>query len=344
MRGTSTGCAALLGIVLAGCGRQAGAVADAAVDGAPDARTVEFCSCCTPFPFVASQVGDVASDGATLYAVSSASGGLMQIGIVTGDGRPPIPIATAGRFWLAATDGALFYAASPDRTFEIHERAGTIDRMLGTVPSNVQQIAGNATDVYVSTQPDLDSSTLWRFSRSAPAATDPELVASEPGYPTYLVLGSTVAAWGTSAGSWLVPLAGPGTPMPLPQPLGKVAFVGDSAAVLHGQSTPGSPLQWNIDEIAPVARPLVSRTLVFDGSFDTLVGDAHRFYWHSHVQPDGPSAPATDQLETVDLDQHTASICTGWRNTVQFQDAAYLYAVTRTGNREYTIYRVDKPR
>jgi hypothetical protein len=329
--------ALLVGAVCATCGKQDhGAV----IDAAPDAP-VEVCSCCVPLPFSAAAVDDVASDGTTLYAAIRGITGAAQLGIVAGDGSAPTPIATAQSFALAAIEGSLFYAASSGTTVEVHERSGTTDRTLGSVESlGPVQIAGTAMDVYVSTS-GTDSATLWRLSRTAVAA--PAMVATEDGVATYLALGSTVAAWVTARGSWLVTLPGPSTPTALPQPATGLAFVGDAGALVHAQLQPSGNTQWNIDEIVPTTKALVSRTILFRGSFSTLLGDANHFYFTSVYNQEGAPNPAMNQLETVDLDRHTSSICTGWRTMLLRQDATHLYGLEATGFRVYTVNQVAKP-
>ena len=243
------------------------------------------CTCCTSLPFAASNTFDVASDGTFVYVTYLAAGSQPQLGIVAGNGAAPALIASADSFVLASSSAGLFYAAGSGASYELHARAGTADRIVGTVTSiDPVEIAGNATDLYVSGDEAAGSATLWRFSLAGSDAT-PAVVATEPGRPAALALGASTAVWDVGSAGWLVSLPGPGTPTRLAQEPGNLVFVGDVGVELQGSLLTSHASSWNLVEVVPATVTLYQSGIVINTRFDELLGDPDRVYWRDSATP-----------------------------------------------------------
>jgi hypothetical protein len=167
--------AGFLGFVPGCGGGGAGEPVDA---GAVDARA--GFSCGTQLVFSGSG-RDVAGDGTNVYVSLVAPGASSEtLAIVAEAGLTTI--ATADSFVLASSGDTLFYAAATGTTYELHERVGGADHVLGSVTSMVPvRIAGNATDLYVFGSDATGTSTLWRSARGGDAPVEPaEPAGGEP--------------------------------------------------------------------------------------------------------------------------------------------------------------------
>jgi hypothetical protein len=317
--------------------------------GTEDAPAGVACSCCTPVPFTADHAVDVASDGSAIYVtdVTYVTGASSQrLGRLTGDGAQPVEIAAAETIELASFPGVLFYAAGTGSMYELHERVGATDRVLGSVTSvSPIQIAGNATDLYVSGTPTAGAATLWRFSRAAPEGTPPQTVANEAGNGGYLALGSTVAVWLTSGAttfnSWLVSLPGPSTPSALPEPEVGMVFVGDAGVLLHHELLTSHASRYRVDQAVPTMATVFTSSLIINGGAGSLLGDPARLYWHETTGSVGPGVTSST-LETITLDGNRSSICAGWPSDILRGDATHLYGLHEVSAGHFAVEVVAK--
>ena len=318
----------------------------AAADAAPDGPPRGACTCCMELPFTASQAFDVASDGTTIYVafVSSASSP-RELGIVSGSGGEPTMVAVADQFVLAAFQDAVFYAALSGSTYEVHQRVGSNDRVLGSVTSLVPiQIAANATDLYVFGSDAAGTSTLWRFSRSGNAGTMPAIVATASGNPAYFALGSTVAAWATSTGSSLVSLPGPSTPTALSQSVGGLVFSGDLGFVFRSMLLTSHASRWSVDEILPTSATIYTSSVLINGGLDELQADANHVYWRlSNGSEATPNLTDRNLVGSAPDGTGLSTLCNAWPSNLLRQDATHLYGLENTSPEQWFVDVIAKP-
>jgi len=298
-------------------------------------------------PFTASQAFDVASDGTTIYvSFRSSASSQRELGIVSGGGGGvPTMVAVADQFVLAAFEDAVFYAALSGSTYELHQRVGSSDRVLGSVTSLVPiQIAANATDLYVFGSDASATSTLWRFSRSASAGTMPAIVATATGNPVYFALGSTVAAWATSTGSALVSLPGPSTPTALSESAGGLVFSGDLGFVIRGMLLTSHASQWRIDEIVPASATIYMSSVLINGGLDELQADANHVYWRL-ISGSEATPSATDRSLVVSAPDGAgrSTLCNAWPSALLRQDATHLYGLEQSSPEQWVVDVLAKP-
>lgn len=331
-----------------GCSGTTKSPLDAASDGTmPDVAVPDagapVCSCCTQLPFIAAQAGDVAGDGTSVYVTyTTATSTQLQLGITSGDGAAPTAIAQAESFTLASSDNALFYAAKAASVYEVHQRVGTTDSVLGSVTSATGiQLAGNATDVYVSGNETAGNATLWRFSRSSPGT--PAVVATASGTSAYLALGSTVAVWVTGTTSWSVALPGPSSPSALSQYAGGLVFVGDVGVVMHGHLLTSHASQYSFEEVLPTAMTLFTSSVIINGGLDQLLGDPNHLYWRVTSGSEATPSQHDVSLSAGTLSGPLASLCTGWPSDVLRQDATHLFGLQRLAGDQWAVDMLAKP-
>lgn len=330
-----------------GCSGSTKSPLDAASDAPPDVSVPDagapVCSCCLALPFIASQALDVAGTGTAVYVTYTAPMSTqLQLGSTTGDGAAPTAIAQAESFTLASSGNALFYAAQTGSMYELHQRVGTTDTVLGSVTSTAAiQIAGDATDLYVSGSETAGTATLWRFSRSSPGA--PAVVATASGTPSYLVLGSTVAVWVTSAGSWTVAIPGPSSPSALSQYAGGLAFVGDVGVVLQGHLLTSHASEWSFVELIPTMMTLFMSSAIINGGFDNLRGDPSYLYWRFTSGSEAMPLQHDYFLGRMTLTSTPQTICTGWPSAILRQDATHLYGLHQLAADRWAVDMVAKP-
>jgi hypothetical protein len=338
-------------LFLLGCSGSDGShAADAAPDARPDATVRTDCTCCTQLPFVARAAYDVASDGTTIYVSFLAPGASQQqLGIVSAGGGAPTMVAVADSFVLAAFQDAVFYAARSGTSYELHQRVGTTDSVLGSLISvGAIQIAGNATDLYVFGSDTPDTSTLWRYSRSAGPGTMPSIVTTVAGGPIDFALGSTVAALQTSSGdfsgSFLVSVPGPSTPTTLPGASNGLVFSGDEGFVLRGSLLTTHASSWSINAITPTTATVWVSSIIINGGADELQADANHLYLRLTSGSEGTPNVFTRDLLMMDPDgTNQAGLCDSWTSDLLRQDASHLYGLEAISPDHWVVDVLAKP-
>lgn len=328
-----------------GCSGTTKSPLDAAIDATtavPDAAP-PVCSCCLTLPFTAGQALDVAGTGMAVYVTYAAPMSTqLQLGTVTGDGAAPTAIAQAEGFTLGSSGNALFYAAKTGTLYALHERVGTTDTVLGSVTSMTPiQLAGNATDVYVSGSETSGTATLWRFSRAAPGT--PAIFATASGTPTYLAIASAIAAWVTTTSSWSVAIPGPSTPSALSQSASGLVFIGDVGVVLQGHVLTSHASEWSVVEVIPTMMTLFMSSAIINGGWDELQGDPSYLYWRLTSGSEGTPSQLDRYLVMKTLSGSPQNICAGWPSELLRQDATHLYGLHRLATDQWAVDMVAKP-
>jgi hypothetical protein len=264
--------AGFLGFVPGCGGGGAGEPVDA---GAVDARA--GFSCGTQLVFSGSG-RDVAGDGTNVYVSLVAPGASSEtLAIVAEAGLTTI--ATADSFVLASSGDTLFYAAATGTTYELHERVGGADHVLGSVTSMVPvRIAGNATDLYVFGSDATGTSTLWRSARGGDAPVEPAVVTTVQGVPRSFALGATVAVLDAGDEASVISLADPAEPTPVAGAHGTLAFSGDRAYVLGSMLLTSHAIDWWIDQVLPTQERIQDGDVLINGGVSELIADAHHLY------------------------------------------------------------------
>jgi hypothetical protein len=328
-----------------------GALPDARVDGANidgasldapsvDAGTVT-CSCCTQRHFDAEMAFDVASAGDLYVTFIPSTGAPTALGIVPPSGGPPTTIATAEQFVLATFDTALFYAARTGTSYELRQRVGTDDTMLGTVTSLDRiGIAANATDLYVLGVESAGTRTLRRFPRTGGASEIITTVTSN--VVPHVALGTTYALFGHR---WTVPLSANSTATELPPypDLAQVVVSGDLAFVLGvDMQTSNTRICW-VDRILPSSMRLAGPSTIHLGGFSELTADTNRLYWRVQSGSLQPGSTTTQQLTASNLDGTARStVCNSWPSTIVRQDATHLFGLAQASV-DWVVDVVPKP-
>lgn len=266
-----------------------GGVPDAGADAAPQKSkcinsTTPQLPAGTPYAAV--------SDGTTVYAALSTNAGsqLYETPLV---GGAPTLIATAsqGRFALASSGSAIFYAAKlGGADYEVHQRVGTIDTLLGSVAASTDLvIAANSTDVYIA-----GDAAISLLSRSGPPDQTPNVLASSAGIALRIALGPSIVAWRDTQGTWRVmPLAKPGSPTTITaQNYGAVEMAGDIAIELSGKILTSHTTSYSWSVIYPTTE-LMGTTTATGHWFEMIAANATHIFVRETYRPD-PSYYATE--------------------------------------------------
>lgn len=323
-------------------------VACAGEDTTPgDARvdaSAATCTCCTRLPFTAAEALDVATDGTTAYVTFRSSGSAQpQLGTVSGAGGAPTPVAAADEIVLAASGDTVFYALGTGTSYELHQRTGAADEVLGAVSSTLPvRLAANAGDLYVFAS-DLDpagTSTLWRFARSGGGGV-PVVVATVDATRSSLALGATWAAISTNSGAWLVSIPGPSTPDRIET--SPEVFVGAEGFVVRQE--PGGTSQtsqWSIRRVVPSPATIKLSSLLTYGRYGHLRADANRLYYRSTSAPPGQSR--LDVLLAIAPDgTGDVALCAAWPSDVLHVGDTSLLGLEHAGDEQWSVDVLAKP-
>jgi hypothetical protein len=296
-------------------------------------------------PFAAANAFDVAADGTTTYVLYEAAGSTeKRLGIVGSAGGAPTPIAAATGIALASFQDTVFYAVQSGSTWELHQRTGSDNDVLGSVTSVAAvTLAGNATDLYVLGGEAADTSTLWRFARASTPGTA-AVVATVNGAATALALGATVAGVTTSSSRSLVSIPGPSTPSAIPQGNSSLAFAGDEGFVLHVRILTSNATEWKIDRVTPTEATIHTSSAIIRGGYDELTADANRLYYRVSSSSLAPGSVTSHSLLSLSPDgTGGALLCGSWPSDVLRLSPTHLLGLESSTAGEWFVDLLARP-
>lgn len=279
----------------------------------------------------ATRVDRVASDGTTLYvSVETPTGGVeLQALPVAGGDMTTIAISSEP-FALTAFGDAVFYSQRAGALYELHQRSGATDVVLGTIDRGPVELAANATDVFAL----VPGTTLRRFPR---AGGEAEVVTTIAGTGRHLALGTTVAAFTVGTEIMVAPISAPSTATSAGAGRGPLALVGDRGFHASVQRMTSNTVELTVRQFTPVDDELISHIL--HGEMIGLYADGTSLYW-SYRFPLSPDDNATYAVH--DLDLGTGVRTCAYAGEPRAHDATHLYGVD-DGNGRLSIIAVPRP-